>query len=81
MMTMTLEADLRLAMSDIQKSLESLVIGPPATSIPAQRAIYQLSLVKTMLDEDREWKYFRIAIHEFDKRHAEKAKKVQKSES
>lgn len=77
----TSTVDLRLAMSDIQKSLEGLVIGPPNTSVPAQRAIYQLSLVKQMLEQDREWKFFRQAVAEFDKRHAEKAKKVQKSES
>lgn len=80
-MAKTSTEDLRLALSDIQKTLEGLVIGPPVTSIPAQRAIYQLSLVKKMLDDGREWRYHRIAIHEFDKRHAEKAKKIQKAAS
>lgn len=80
-MTTTTTEDLKLAMSDIQKSLEYLVIGPPNISIPAQRAIYQASLVKRMLDEGREWKFYRQAIADFDKRHAEKAKKAEKSES
>lgn len=34
-----------------------------------------------MLESDRQWRYYRQAIHEFDRRNAEKAKKIEKSES
>jgi hypothetical protein len=80
-MTTILTDELRLALSDINKSLEPIVVGPPATSVPAQRARYQLSLVKQMLEEGQEWRFYRLKLHEFDKRTAERAKKVQKSES
>ena len=64
--------DLLTALRDITASLEPLVVGPPATSLPAQRARYQVDLIKRMLSEGHPWRYYRVRIDEFAQRNRTK---------
>lgn len=60
--------DVKLALSEVASNLQTIVIGPPATSLPAVRALYQLTLVRQMLDGAITYRQFQARISEWDKK-------------
>lgn len=61
--------EVKLALTDISKSLESLVVRPPDVSTPAQRAMYQVVLAKQIVAGELTYRQFRLRIADWDKRH------------
>lgn len=60
--------DLKLALSEISKTLDSLVVGPPRTSLPAVRARYLVTLTKQLAVGDITYRQLCERIAEWDKK-------------
>jgi hypothetical protein len=64
--------EINLALTDISKTLANIVVGPPATSLPAVRALYQVSLAKQMVAGDITYRQFQLRIADWDKKNLTK---------
>ena len=61
------DATIRKALRDISRALEPLVIGPTATSIPAQRARYMTGMLSDLVGgEPGTWDGCRPRLAEWD---------------
>ena len=64
--------EVKLALSDLAETLGNLTVGPPATSLPAVRALYQVSLLKQMVAGEVTYRQFRLRIADWDKKNVAK---------
>lgn len=63
---MTDHQQIRKALRDIHATLEPLVVGPPATSLAAQKARYQIGCLTDMLDSELQWHSYQRRVTDWE---------------
>ena len=67
---MTDIAGVKAALKGLEKTLAPIVIGPPATSLPAVRALYQIVLIRELLDGEVTSRQVAERLREWDAKNA-----------
>ena len=58
----------KAALKDVERTLAPVVIGPPATSLPVVRALYQIVLIRELLDGEVTSRQIAERLKEWDKK-------------
>lgn len=62
------DEQIKLVLSDISSTLDSLVVGAPATALPASRARYLVVLGKQLVDGEISYRQVAERIAEWDRK-------------